>query len=175
MHVARLLLTASAVILCPFAALADTTTTYDYTGANFTTTVGAYTTSDSVQGSITFSAPLADNLADYAVFPESFSFTDGVQTITSSTPGVSDAFAFSTDASGNIDFWTFFVQSSAESYIFSVDGAVDEGTSDPNDAGYSSAPGSWTEASPVPEPSTLALLGSGALGLIAPIRRRLRA
>jgi len=175
MHVARLLLTASAVILCPFAALADTTTTYDYTGSNFSTAIGAYTTSDSVQGSITFSAPLADNLSDFSVSPESFSFTDGVQTITSSTTGVVDSFAFSTNASGNISFWTIFVESSPQSYIFSVDGTAEEGTTDVNDAAYTEIPGSWTEASPVPEPSTLALLGSGALGLIAPIRRRLRA
>ncbi len=62
-------------------ASAKADTIYTYTGNDFTTAVAPYTTNDKITGTLTFSSPLDDNLINETEDPESFSFSDGVQTL----------------------------------------------------------------------------------------------
>ena len=61
--------------------------TYTYTGNPFTTASGTYTTSDFVSGMLTLAGPLAANMPLTPVTPIAFSFSDGVQTLTTPPPG----------------------------------------------------------------------------------------
>src|SRR5208282_3460663 len=83
---------------------------YTYTGNNFTSVSGAYTTSDKITGSIAFSAPLGDNYeGNPSATMLSFNFTDGVgpQNVVG-PPYVFDS-TFGTDSSGAIVSWNFAV------------------------------------------------------------------
>ncbi len=85
-------------------------TMYSYTGNGFSTVTGLYTGGDSVNGSFTTSVPLADDLSNATITPISYSFTDGVQTITNTTTNVTGSFQdISTDASGNIIGWMIYL------------------------------------------------------------------
>ena len=59
---------------------------YTYTGNDFTNVTGPFTTSNYVTGSVTLSAALGDNLGPVMVTPNAFSFSDGVDTISSTNP-----------------------------------------------------------------------------------------
>lgn len=169
--------------------------TYTYTGSafNFSTvnnsiqnppgTVAApYSTSDSVTGTFTINGPI-DNLNNAVFFDNgAFSFTDGVQTLSSSNGA--DLFAeISTDASGNITSYSIGAQSTTDLNDFITVGSFgspgsfgkfDTGTevvsAGTNTFGSISAP----VASATPEPSSLALLGSGLAGVAFNVRRRMR-
>jgi hypothetical protein len=78
--------------------------TYSYTGNSFTDVSGPYTTSDMVTGFVTFASPLKANMPLTAETPSAFSFSDGVQTITSATATSSD-FIFATGPTGGIIQW----------------------------------------------------------------------
>lgn len=88
-----------------------------YSGNNFTsvntsgptTPADAYTTIDSVQGWIELASMLAPNLSSQLVTPLSFSFSDGVNTLTDSN-ATSSSFRFWTDDSGMPTQWEFFVE-----------------------------------------------------------------
>jgi hypothetical protein len=62
-------------------------TVYDYTGNLFTVATPPYTTSDRVTGYIDVAQPIGDNRAENIPFEpgDSFSFTDGIQTLTNYT------------------------------------------------------------------------------------------
>jgi len=87
------------------AASAHADTIYTYTGTDFTTVTGSYTTSDSVSGMIDLAAPLGDNALFGSVIPVSFSFSDGVQKITNLTPLYSTDILLATNGSGVPDRW----------------------------------------------------------------------
>lgn len=78
--------------------------TYKYTGNQFTSATSPYTTSDSVSGMLTLATPLAPNTMNSIVTPTSFSFFDGVQTITD-TNASDSVFLFGTDPTGMITQW----------------------------------------------------------------------
>jgi hypothetical protein len=175
-------------------------TIYTYTGKSFTTGVNGpvpespYTTNDFVTGSITLANPLASNLKLELVTPISFSLTAGPLTTTDTSTPYSFALAFSTDASGNIIGWALytynyltpatpdgaiFVDAHLNSSNVLVGGdsaSFNTGTeTDPAYVGGQSAtPGTWTvsNTSAVPEPSTLFLMGTGAIGVIGSFRRQ---
>jgi hypothetical protein len=171
-----------AAVLLPLPCVADTVT-YTYTGDTFTYVVGPYTTSDFFTAQITLSAPLADNLPYFtSVTPISFSFSDGVQTITEATASLPNSvFFFATDGTGTISYWNIRVSDPSvidelgtynESNGLHLDyGYLDGGVS----IGVSSTLGTWTSTSDIavaPEPSSLMLVATGIVGVAASIRRR---
>ena len=167
--------------------------TYTYTGSTFNfstvnnqiqnppgTVAAPYSTSDSVTGTFTINAPV-DNLSNAVFFDNGpFSFTDGVQTL-SNTNGADLFVEISTDANGNITSYNIGAQSTSDLNDFITIGSsgspasfgkfdtgseiVSAGT---NTFGTMSAPAA------TPEPSSLALLGSGLAGVAFKLRRRMR-
>jgi hypothetical protein len=121
-------LAALAAFLLPLPMMADTT--YYYTGSDYTTVSGVFTTSDSLNGWFTVASPLGANLgtpgALATITPLSYSFTDGVveyndtngtfelvaistgQTYVPDPSALGDHFELSTDANGNIDAWAMY-------------------------------------------------------------------
>ena len=80
---------------------------YSYTGNNFDafSSPSSYTTSNAVTGNIELAGALSSSLIDRPVVPLSFSFYDGVRTITEINATRSN-FYISTDAAGLISGWT---------------------------------------------------------------------
>jgi hypothetical protein len=107
-------LAATVCILAVSVVAAEADTIYTYTGNPFTSVFGPYTTSDRVTGFFDLATPLANNLPETVISPISFSFSDGVQTITNTTPGVVvGSFSVATDASGKPEFWDIFFNPTA--------------------------------------------------------------
>lgn len=176
------------VLLMP--ARADTV--YSYTGNPFTTGVtqnggltplpfGPFTANDSVSGSFTVPTPFGPFEPLHLITPTSFSFTDGVDTITNLNSTLS-SFQIRTDASGHIMDWDIFADSNNAfvdtSNIMGTGG--DQGQETDNQGHFAGAenlddPGKWTVSTTVPEPSSLLLLASGAIGLAGVLRKRLLA
>jgi hypothetical protein len=159
---------------------------YTYTGNDYTSASGPYTTSDKVTGSITFSAPLGDN---YAGNPSAnmlfFNFSDGVgpQNV-GGTPGQPHVLLFDsifgTDSSGVIVSWNFEVldflpPNSAETKGIQTEndssnvvdsGNLDEASGIVGEGSVSANPGVWVETI-VPEPSVGSLFVSFAALVLA--------
>jgi hypothetical protein len=90
--------------------------TYTYTGSNFTTVAGVYTTNMRITGIINTSPPIPPNSSSLDISPilTSWSFNDGVSTI-SSANGIffkGEIPRFSTDGEGNITGYHWLVISS---------------------------------------------------------------
>ena len=80
---------------------------YSYTGHNFTTATGSYTTSDRVVASFTLSAFLPPSATvDLAASMLAYSFSDGVQTLTEANSAVILS-EVTTAGSGQPTTWTF--------------------------------------------------------------------
>jgi hypothetical protein len=165
-------------ILIAFSATVKADTIYSYTG-NDSIVQGIqgtlYTTSDSVTGSFTTSVPLADDLSLATITPFSFSFTDGVQTITNLTNTSPDAFSYiSTDSSGNIIQWAIDLETATgTNYIVTeyVQGfSTEDGGRYRFNLGENQGPeGDWSS---VPEPSGCVLMSTALLGLALLARKR---
>jgi hypothetical protein len=155
---------------------------YEYVGANFTHANAPFTTADKVTGTITFATPLAANLNLAAETPVAFSFTAGVETVTSATYNPNfGRLNFSTDAAGNITAWDIQVafggggQINIENFNSIIGpnvgdqaavGAFFTGPKDPSNAsGKNLVAGEFTIAAAVPEPSTWAMMILGFCGL----------
>ena len=175
---------------------------YTYTGLDFTVAIAPFTTSDSVTGWITTSAPLGDN--SYWVGPNwliiDYTFSDGVDTLDyhSAAPHLSDWIEIWTDAQGQIAYWFVLIQYGcygpteegctfglvahqieAVNYPPSISGGpVDDGADGvvpPWPAyGLSGVAGTWseTEGSPTPEPSSVGLMSTALLALAFVARKR---
>jgi hypothetical protein len=151
---------------------------YDYEGAALALNAHApFTTSDKVIGTITFSTPLAANLNLHSVSADvvSFSFTAGVETMTSAIYNPSfSRFNISTDAAGKITGWDIVVAAGGLGQ-FNIENSF-IGTGDEAFVGANNFPpgtafalnhtsGEFTIAAPVPEPTTWAMMMLGFCGL----------
>lgn len=138
--------------------------TYTYTGNDFTSVSGSYTMSDHVSGTFTLSAPLAPS-ADQTVTPVSFSFSDGVQTLTNA-PG--SVFEFLTNAGSQIQQWRIDIPTGSR-FIFVCSawcgGAGGDAVYDGNGSAAVNTAGQFT-ATPLPGALPLFVSGLGALGLL---------
>jgi hypothetical protein len=115
----KILVFVCASICAAFVSTANATT-YTYTGLNFSPSdiavectsppcnTVAYTTSDSVTGYFTVPAPLSPNTAYAPLVPTTYSFSDGIQTLTPSN-SVIDLFRIYTDASGGFENWVIII------------------------------------------------------------------
>lgn len=177
----RLIALAAAVTLSLIPSLASASTIYNYTGQAYSSATLPYNTSESVTGSFTLNTPLAANLTNGTVTPVSFSFSDGVQTITDQTAFSSSFGDLSTDANGNIISYYIQINNLTQGFIklSNVGGGLSGdsvrltvGTSGSNTVAGSFAPIAASAAA-TPEPSSLVLLGTSALGLLDAVRRRL--
>jgi len=78
---------------------ASADTIYTYTGMPFTSALSPYTTSDYVSGWIDLAAPLSAGRPLTGIVPVSFSFSDGLQTITASNALSGSVIDLATDSS----------------------------------------------------------------------------
>jgi hypothetical protein len=154
---------------------------YTYTGKPFTQISGPYTTSDFVSGSIDVATALGANYTYNGSLSYTYSFTDGVQTLTG-TVATSHITALGTDATGAINIWEMAF-GGGPTLLDIIE--VCNGTSDCNgppltndnvmefhSRASSPVPGSWAGpvVTAVPEPATWAmlLLGFGIAGRLIP-------
>jgi hypothetical protein len=162
---------------------------YTYTGNPFNVLQGnSYSAQDGVAGVMELGTTLGANLSSTSLTPLTFSFSDGVKTITQANAS-SASFVVSTDGLGNITTWEISL-----AIPFGVGGppvvitttntaqmVLDRGE-DNECFGFlcgltfgevRNAPGGWEpKVPPVPEPSSMLLIGAALAGFTA--RRRLR-
>jgi hypothetical protein len=168
------------------AAPASADTTYVYTGNDYTSAYGLFTTSMNLTGSFTVASPLIGGLSDVDISSEiiSWEFNDGVDTYGSTDPfsGLTTA-QVSTGPTGAIDGWDFAVGSlffvlyaDAQSDSASGDSANDGAFIFPLGEASNSDPGTWVEVAATPEPPSGLYLATGllVLGTLVIGKRRLR-
>lgn len=171
-----------AAMLCASATAYAGSTTYSYTGNAFDVIVGSpgVDTSNFLSMQLTYSDLLPFGLT--TTTPDSWSITDGIHTLTSSSSGIGfEEFRIGSDGSGGIYGWqvqvngpAFYLASTAgcnsygyQRFCDTVNLYISE-TYGLNDI----AAGSWTESSATPEPGSLLLITTGFGGFVLGRRRR---
>ena len=158
-------------------------TTYHYTGNPFTEVHGVYTTNDFVTAMVTLADPLPPNFHG-DVTPTAFTLSDGVQTLTNTTPLIGSRFIFVTNAPGEITLWevTTRVNDATDAFIDTIHEAnqpITEDRAAPNfhslgvASGFNfNSPGVWTQANAMPDAgSTLSLMTLTLMALGVATRR----
>jgi len=156
----------------PSFAVADTVYTYQGNPLNAVyTSQGNQNAPEplAISGTFTIATPLGDNLLFTNISPESYSFTDGVQTYDDAN-SFYNVFYVLTDSNGNMVGWNiYFTDFNGDHISTTVVGSTQDDTSFTAVAFFNNTnvPGTWTESDPTstPEPSTLLLLSSGLVGL----------
>jgi hypothetical protein len=184
----RSIIFTSAVMFAGLSASASADVVYQYVGSDFATVQAPYTTSEAVAGTVTFSSALPDNLNNHGnvqfVTALSFSFSDGVETISSVSPDLlNQVFEFRTNALGQITNWTVnIIQQLTSDTSIQIASSLGEDlvqtetcTSGSLASGCNTATvtivaealgsQSWSEVSAIPEPSTWAMMILGFLGV----------
>jgi hypothetical protein len=172
-----LISSALAVLFAMGGASARADVVYSYTGLVYTNVTGSYTTSMKVTGSIDLTSALGANFGPASLTPNFFSFSDGLQTFTNTTPGLTSNFdVFQTNSLGQIITWDVAFSIPAglgfDEITVTVGGdnpqvfwscstsSACESTAFVNTAGSWSAP-----VSTVPLPAALPLFATGLAGL----------
>lgn len=111
----------SCVLLCLPVSTASAQETYTYTGNNFTTVFGGYTTAMGINKSVTLSITLGPNLVDFdaAPFVTALTISDGFYSFTEATPFSFSEFRVSTNAVGNIQNWNIEYRRLADRWMHS--------------------------------------------------------
>jgi hypothetical protein len=165
-------------------------TVYTYAGNAYTFCLGTYTCTGTTPAlSLTFATTLMgaqlDNLSNHPISASTFSFTDGTGLYITQANAVSDNIFISTGPTGAITGW-FIVGLTTEPpplTLFRINSwfntpeaqgaTVDNSFVGPNPPiiGIGEVlddPGVWSSSSsPIPEPSSSLLFGTGLLGLLA--------
>ena len=105
-------------IAAPLSTAQAVPTNYTYTGNNYTSVTGSYTTSMSLTGTFTLSSALAGSLVNFDALPLVTTFTafDGLQTFTPGSPPLtSSMFRVNTNAGGDIIAWAVLLFDSTSS------------------------------------------------------------
>jgi hypothetical protein len=180
--VRRTLFAVAALCVSSLAAHADTV--YNYVGPDFQYFDGPYTATDNVTGSFTVANPIPPGYSGL-VYTSSFSFNDGVQTITNANAHFVN-FNITTDANGDIIYYAIRVTENDPLTYIDLENQNtsfgDVGANFVNDESMGEIGGAtvylsgeFTEApaiSATPEPSSFALLGTGLLGVATVLRKR---
>jgi hypothetical protein len=154
------------------AASASASTVYTYTGNDFTSVTGSYTTTDMVTGRIDLATALGDNFGPGAISPVSFSFSDGVQTLTNTNSTISSN-VFETNSAGTIVQWVFEINNTGDTGGIATLSALtiiaivgDDAFNIAGTASIFNDAGTWTTSvAATPLPAALPLFTSG-LGVI---------
>ena len=135
---------------------------YDYSGPDYTTVTGGYTTSDDISGTVTLAAPLANSENNQSATIVSYDFKDGLTTYTNQNSSVIDFGSLGTNTSGDIDQYEIAVASNSteSSFILQYSGGFKQDAANgPNGSGSDFAQVSNTSeftpqsVSAAPEPS----------------------
>jgi len=152
-------------------------TTYQYTGNPFTRVNPPYTTSDFVTGTITLATPLGPNF-NGDVSPIAYSFSDGVQTIT--TLPFPALFQFATGPTGNITQWLVAIRRTPGSFIDTrsdpepFSGVFDVGLFGGAVGSNNGPPGAWSVPGGVADTGSTVLLMSLTLMALGVAARRFK-
>jgi len=161
---------------------------YTYTGSHFLYADGPFTTSDSITGWFTTSAPLdADIVYEEPIDPTSFNFSDGLDTFdpADTNPEMSSVW-IATGSQGEIVSWTItlYISNSDDWLITSGPSQDQPGDTANAPGGIASGrpfvpgggvtpyvPGTWT-STPTPEPLSVGLMFTALLALAFVARKR---